>query len=213
MRTFVEDGRNVLLLRQGEYDLVTMELSSVWFSGSTNLYSEEFYRLARSRLKPDGILQQWIQLHHIGEKELASTILTMRQVFPYVSFWVVGGQGIIVGSGGPQVVRGAALRKVLEGPEAVGWSDPQVQLARLFGSRLLSPDDVTRMAEQLPVPMNTDRNRRLEYLTPRYNLSRRDHSRLNVDFLFTFARPSPHQVSPEALPLLKEGALRSPASR
>jgi len=94
----LEDGRNLLLLDPKTYDLITMEISSVWFAGSTSLYCREFYELCRRRLNPGGIMQQWIQVHHIGPEELGSVIATMREVFPYVSFWKVGGQGILIGS-------------------------------------------------------------------------------------------------------------------
>ena len=93
-RLFLEDGRNVLLTnRQRGYDLITIEITSVWFAGSTNLYSQEFYQLARKRLKPDGVLQQWIQLHHISPHEVACELATARAVFPYVGLWFYGGQG------------------------------------------------------------------------------------------------------------------------
>src|SRR5207237_4992639 len=135
----------------------TIELTSVWFSGATNLYSADFYRLVDARLTDGGVVQQWIQLHHIGFAGRASTIVTMRSVFPYVSFWSVGGQGVIVGSRHPQLV-----------------TDP-----RLVADRLLAPDDVTRLARE-PFVINTDANRYLEYHTPRYALTLGDLAHRNT---------------------------------
>jgi hypothetical protein len=75
---FLEDGRNLLLTnRQRAYDLITIEITNVWFAGATNLYSQEFYELARKRLRPDGV-------HHIGPREVVCEPATARAVFPYV---------------------------------------------------------------------------------------------------------------------------------
>jgi spermidine synthase len=90
----LEDGHNLLLTKPlRAYDLITVEITSVWFAGATNVYSREFYQLAKQRLRPRGVLQQWVQLHHISPREVESEIATVRSVFPYVSFWYFGGQG------------------------------------------------------------------------------------------------------------------------
>lgn len=60
----VGDGRNLLMRERGKYDLISMEISSLWFAGAANLYSVEFYELASSRLADNGVFQQWVQLHH-----------------------------------------------------------------------------------------------------------------------------------------------------
>lgn len=198
-RLLLEDGRNVLLLRERRYDLITMEISSVWFAGSTNLYSREFYQLAASRLKEGGVFQQWIQIHHIGIGELLSAMATIRAVFPEVSFWVVGGQGIFVASPGPQRIRGAALGafEVL-GPR-LGWRPEELadRYRVLLASRLLSPEDVTRAMATSHEPLNTDGNRLFEYTTPRYNLDRRPLERINLRALALLSSPPRFDVEPD----------------
>ena len=83
------------------YDLISIELSSIWMSGTGELYNVEFYELAREKLKPDGVLQQWLQLHHISRRDLATVIHSMRAAFPHVSLWVSGHQGVLIASGEP----------------------------------------------------------------------------------------------------------------
>ncbi len=198
-RLLLEDGRNVLLLRERRYDLISMELSSVWFAGSTNLFSREFYELAATRLKEGGVFQQWIQLHHIGIGELRSAMATIRAAFPEVSLWVVGGQGIFVASSGPQVIRGVALGALETLGPRLGW--PPDGLAEryrlLLASRLLSPADVTRAVATLHEPLNTDANRLFEYTTPRYNLDRRPLHRMNVQALALLSSPPRFDVEPD----------------
>ncbi len=188
---FLEDGRNVLLLKQRRYDMISIEVSSIWFQGATNLYSREFHRLAAGRLSPDGVLQQWIQVHHIGPRELQSVLATLRSVFPVVSFWVVGGQGIAVGSFVPQRVQPSFLSAVAERGVALGGTreTPEGSFAALLASRLLAPEDVTRLAGRSGLVVNTDGNRWLEYQTPRYNhlfepLERRNLAALAADATF-----------------------------
>jgi spermidine synthase len=179
VRLYLEDGRNLLLLRDRRYDLISMEISSVWWAGSTNLYSREFYRLAQRRLKEGGVLQQWIQFHHIGTEELLVAIATVRSVFSQVSVWLVGGQGVIVASDRTQAVQPAFVSHFA----ARAGGTPQVAargICDLLSRRLLAPPDVTRLAEGFDLPLNTDRNRYFEYYTPRYNYSRENWLRLNL---------------------------------
>jgi spermidine synthase len=197
---FLEDGRNLLLLRPRRYDLITAEISSIWFAGSTNLYSREFYRLVRSRLKPDGVLQQWVQLHHLDFEALGTVLATVAEAFPYVSLWNVGGQGLITATARPQSVEAGYFDAVESHASALGW-DPKAipgALHEVASGRLLSTDDVAGLVRSSKFVLNTDRNRRLEYLTPRYNHLAVDYPRENMKALRKWASFPPMRVSPEA---------------
>lgn len=180
VRLYLEDGRNVLLTdRHRQYDLITIEISSIWFAGSTNLYSREFYELAHSRLRPGGVLQQWVQLHHVSPREIASELATARSVFPYVGLWYYGAQGMLVAADHP-------LAPHLQPSAGL----PQDEAARLTGelsaARVLDPDGVVRMVRSLNPPLNTDHNRWIEYATPRYQSSSYDWVSHNLRFLRQF---------------------------
>ena len=202
----LEDGRNHLLLTRQSYDLITMELTSVWFSGATSLYSSEFYRLARARLRSGGIFQQWIQIHHIGVEEVGSVLATLRGVFPHVEFWIVGGQGILLGSDEPLALQTSALARVVARDP---WGDPAPQatlshLRTMLASRLLSSAEVDHLLAREDFPINTDSNRYLEFATPCYNLSRAPHERLIVRQFGRFAAFPPFRVEGAASRLLSE---------
>lgn len=179
VKLHIEDGRNFLLLSKEKYDLITMEISSVWFAGSTNLYSREFYQLANERLKHEGVFQQWIQIHHIGIAEIGTAIATARSVFPFVSFWLFGDQGILVASQSPQILRAQPLGNLSEAISKLNMAQASVGLVDLLNSRVLAPEDVTQQVEAHIVLWNTDRNRRFEYFTPRFNLDRRPLAEMN----------------------------------
>lgn len=180
----VEDGRNLLLRTPETYDLISMEISSIWFAGASSLYSQDFYRLARSRLKKTGVLQQWIQLHHISMTELASVIGSMRSVFPHVSFWLVGSQGILIASEDTPTMDLSRLQSEALAHEREILGD---RLAVFGEQQLLDAAGVDRLLSATNPKISTDANRFLEYATPRYNLSPVDHWRQNVDAFLVHA--------------------------
>jgi len=211
---FFEDGRNLLLLRETKYDLITIEVSSYWFAGATNLYSREFYELGAQRLRPGGVLQQWVQLHHTSPREIATVLLTARKAFRYVSLWTAGVQGIIVASNTPQQVEPTGVlgtMRILEANHA-----PPALLCEYLRGRLLSPEDVDRLAgASTGAVINTDRNRWIEYDTPRFNFGPESRP-TNIRIIRSFARPAPPAVNPAILPGLQQlcaTAMRPPAEK
>jgi len=97
----VADGRNYLLVSQDRYDLITMEVSSIWISGEADLYNKEFYELCRSHLTEHGVLQQWVQVHHMRPQDFFVALNTAAQVFPHVAFVLGPGAGLLIASSSP----------------------------------------------------------------------------------------------------------------
>jgi spermidine synthase len=191
----LEDGRNLLQLSPAQsFDVISIELTSVWFAGATNLYSREFYEMAKSRLKSQGALQQWVQFHHTRPHELSVQIATLRSVFPYVSLWSAGGQGMMVATTHPQELtpaRRAFLAQRLRSLRNIPEAQQTALEAQVFDSQVLSPQDVDRLLSQTQPGLNTDHNRWIEYATPRYNWTDDDGGAANLAWLKSFSRPSP----------------------
>jgi spermidine synthase len=170
----LDDGRNVLLFSTEPYDLITIELTSVWFAGASNLYSQEFYELARSRLTEGGVLQQWVQLHHIRPRELAAIARTIASVFPHVALFEGGAQGILVASESPLVASTARLDRLGAAP-AIRATLDRGQLVDLVDEIIVSDDDLRRLCDDIandgggPI-VSTDDNLYLEYATPKGNV-------------------------------------------
>ena len=75
------------------------------------------------------------------------------------------------------------------------------RLLLTLAGRLLAPEDVTRLQSLGIFDVNTDRNRYLEYATPRYNLVRMPLEAINLRLLSryaSFAAPVPDPAWPEA---------------
>jgi spermidine synthase len=94
----VEDGRNHMALAGRTYDVITADAMFPSQAGSTNLYSQEYYTLARRTLKPGGVMLQWVN-QDIPEPEQQMLMRTFMRVFPHVSLWLDG--SLLVGSDQP----------------------------------------------------------------------------------------------------------------
>jgi spermidine synthase len=153
-----QDGRNMLLVGSERYDLVTIELTSIWFAGAANLYNREFYATAAARLTEGGVLSQWIQLHHTTLREIASQMATARAVFPHAAFFIRGDQGMLVTS----------LAPLSAHPPHPGDLDDLVLAEESLD------DFVDSMCAQVGASraalVSTDDDLRLEYATPRNNV-------------------------------------------
>ncbi len=178
VKLHIVDARNFFLVEQREYDLVSMELSSIWLVGSASLYSREFYDIARQRLAPGGILQQWVQLHHIRRKDFATIVNTLRQAFPHVALFYGGGQGILIASAAPLRASAQRAAELERRPDLVATLPTDKRLLELLDDALLVGADLDRFlqdsARQAGQPLaemiSTDGNLYLEYATPHGNL-------------------------------------------
>lgn len=177
VRLTLADGRNFLLVRPARYDLISMELSSIWFAGAANLYSDEFYRLVRTRLQDDGVFEQWVQLHHIRRRDFATIVNTLRRNFAEVALFYGGGQGILVASQQPLRASRERLRK-LEERQDIRETEPSgrplsdlIEDVLVVGKGLdaFLAESAREAGEPMEALVSTDDNLYLEYATPRGN--------------------------------------------
>ena len=172
------DGRNFLLVDEHRYDLVSMELSSVWFAGAASLYSQEFYQLVEQHLAPRGVFQQWVQMHHVRRKDFATIVNTLRTVFPHVALFYGGHQGILVASMQPLSASEARVQALQLRPEVIAKTPGNRPLMSLLDDVLVADSDLDRFLEDsareagqpLAELVSTDGNLYLEYATPRGNV-------------------------------------------
>ena len=79
----IDDGRRYLERTTEQYDVITIDPPPpVEAAGSSLLYSKEFYAIISRRLRPGGILQQWLPG---GDAVVhASVARALKESFPYV---------------------------------------------------------------------------------------------------------------------------------
>lgn len=84
VRVRINDARNELRFDPGAYDVIISEPSNPWMTVASNLFTEEFFRLARTRLRPGGIFCQWVQAYCLRPEDLRSILAAFREAFPCV---------------------------------------------------------------------------------------------------------------------------------
>ncbi len=125
----VDDGRRYLERTTDQFDVITIDPPPpLAAAGSSMLYSEEFYQAAKRRLRPGGILQQWLPADNEDVTVISSISRSVRNSFGYVrSFWDEFGVHFLC-SDSPIPDRSAAelLRKLPEPAiqDFVEWSAP-----------------------------------------------------------------------------------------
>jgi len=82
-RVVIDDGRRYLERTSGQYDVITIDPPPpVQAAGSSLLYSKEFYAIIQRRLRPGGILQQWLPN---GDAVVRASIArAVMESFPHV---------------------------------------------------------------------------------------------------------------------------------
>ena len=76
------DARNTLLVQPTKYDLIVSQPSHPWLSGSANVFTEDFWKIAKSRLNDGGVFSQWINMFHMDATTLRSLLSAFFNVFP-----------------------------------------------------------------------------------------------------------------------------------
>jgi len=165
----VDDGRRYLERTTEQYDLITIDPPPpLAAAGSSMLYSEEFYQVAKRRLRPGGILQQWLPADDEDVTVVSSISRSVRHSFPYVrSFWDEFGVHFL-GSDSPIPERSAA-ELVHKLPEAavrdfVEWSAPNsagpaAQAEAQFEDLLENEANIDQLIADAPKAVNLTDNR------------------------------------------------------
>ncbi|MBY0357642.1 MAG: hypothetical protein K2W82_06540 [Candidatus Obscuribacterales bacterium] len=92
----IDDARQLLSWGKNRFDLIVSQPSEPFIAGSSDLYTKEFWSLAKKRLAKDGIFCQWIQLYSIPDSLLDSLISTFQAVYPRTFICHSPGAGEII---------------------------------------------------------------------------------------------------------------------
>jgi len=200
---FYTDGRNYLSLTQDKYDLIAIQLSSIWFAGAASLYNQEFYALAANKLAPEGVLKQWFQLKHMSKRDLGVMIASASQTFRYVWVYAVGTQGVMIVSNSPSAFPNSQKEERLLSMNMNTNMKAYLDLypngvKSIPEALILNPEQVRSMISSQEILLSNDNNLLLEYSTPKGNAMKDADFRDNLDYLKSFAsKPSLKQAATE----------------
>ena len=99
----IQDGRAHLELTDQIYDVITSEPSNPWMAGLANLFTEEFFRLTKSRLNWDGVFIQWLPSYQMDWTTFSMIGRTFTKVFPnslLMKSFIGGNDYLLVGFNG-----------------------------------------------------------------------------------------------------------------
>jgi spermidine synthase len=160
----LRDGRRELLSNEQTYDLITLEPPPPSAAGVVNLYSRDFYLIARSRLRSGGLVAQWLPLPTQNDEDTQSLVRSFLDVYPYASLWTTElHEMMLIGSVEPMELDVPRMIERYHQPEVaaalgeVGIGSP----AALMATWVTDRSGLESYAEQAP-PV-TDDQPRIEY--------------------------------------------------
>ncbi len=160
----LRDGRRELVQSSERYDLITLEPPPPSASGVVNLYSRDFYELAGKRLKPNGLLAQWLPIATQNAEETRSLVRSFLDVFPDATLWTTElHEMLLIGSLSPieldlnRITARFSQPPVEQALREVGIDSPAALLATFVTDRA----GLVRFAANTPAV--TDNRPRIEY--------------------------------------------------
>jgi spermidine synthase len=167
-----DDARHYVLTTPLLFDIITSDPIHPWVKGSATLYTREYFELCKRRLKPGGLLTQWVPLYGGDLESAKSAIATFFEVFPHGTVWSndhggIGYDVVLLGQAGPLTIDADELRRRVErrDHEAVRQSLNEVGFDNLLELLLSYGGQASDLRPWLAdAQINRDRNLRLQYL-------------------------------------------------
>jgi spermidine synthase len=169
VRLTIQDGRNYLLATRNRYDVIRLDPPEIHTAGVVNLYTLEFFELAREHLAPGGIFSIWINIAYTPEDAMRRIARTAAEAFPYVSIWhspylyswVINGSVQPRPPDGELLVQHFADPEVRRDLESIGIHEP----TDFLGYFVMAGDEVDAFAGDA-APITDDRTQ-LDFVLPR----------------------------------------------
>ncbi len=154
VRLVVDDARSALRLSDESWDAIVSQPSHPWTSGSSHLFTREFFEIARAHLTPQGVLVQWMGLAFVDEPLLRTLVATLIDVFPSVRVYhPTPGGVLLLASAGPVPVEANAVRAIAAAPRA--FAEAGIVAADDVAAALVL-DEAGARAYAAGAPINTD---------------------------------------------------------
>ncbi|MHC4789766.1 MAG: spermidine synthase, partial [Planctomycetota bacterium] len=168
----IMDALAYLKYTDRQYDVIANDATWPNLAGPAMLYTLEYFRSGRQRLKPGGIMTSWLPLAMAAE-DFRSVLKTFHAVFPHVYVWSAlshrNKHALIIGKMEPLQIDAARFmqrfnRFARDDLELVHLADPALFLA----SHLASAEDME--AALADVPLNTQDSPLLQFMNSRPEL-------------------------------------------
>ena len=178
--SYIRDGRNYLQVTSEMYDVIMSEPSNPWITGVSNLFTKDWYKIVKTRLRPDGVFCQWFHYYNLSPEDVKMQARTFAESFPCASMWqvpplpaatgaaAVGSDILFIGSFQPHTLDYEKAKfwysKKEIGSDLATLTGEEDELA-FFCNYLMDKDDMLLFGKGMP--LNTDNFPCLEYSAPK----------------------------------------------
>jgi spermidine synthase len=167
-----DDARHYILTTQEKFDIITSDPIHPWVKGAATLYTREYFELVKQRLKPGGLVTQWVPFYESSRAVVLSELATFFEAFPEGTIWGNaerhdGYDVVLLGQEGKLSFDAKAIQQRLFSPayvrvweslEDVGLGSDLALFATYAGRRSELEDWLQEAV------INRDRDLRLQYL-------------------------------------------------
>ena len=163
----INDGRNHLFVCDEPYDVITSDPFEPVMAGAANLYTVDFFELAKSKLNEGGIMAQYLPLYELSHDDYQMIMRSFAKVFPDCILFFTGFDTILLGGKGdaalhlPLAASKFELPEVKESLAEVGFENPEMLLS-MFVARLSGNGEVYELGR-----LNTDAHPHIEFSAPK----------------------------------------------
>ncbi len=168
----IDDARHFVETTGETFDAITSDPLDPWVKGAAMLYTKEFFEMAKSHLRPGGVMTLFVQLYESNTEAVKSEIATFLDAFPNGVVWGNTSEGkgydlVLLGPRDPTRIDVDAIDQRLKRPEyePVAHSLRQIGMSSavdLFSTYAGMKNDLAPWLRDAQI--NHDRNLRLQYL-------------------------------------------------
>lgn len=153
----IDDAKSYFSANQSRYDIIVSEPSNPWVSGVASLFTDEFYRRARTHLASKGIFVQWLHVYEMNFDLVASVMKAISKNYSDYNMYATNdGDLLIVAVREGKVPRidgknfsQLHLKQALDRIDIRNFQDLEL---RYIGDRIL----LEPLFAYAPVPVNSD---------------------------------------------------------
>lgn len=170
----VADAREVLrTLPDHSLDVVASEPSNPWVVGVADLFTLDSFTRIHQKLRPGGVLVQWLQTYETSDATVRSILCTLQSVFPYVAVYrLTSGDLGLVASDQPLTLDFPRAEAMLRNPgvqalfDRLGRPDLPRTMDEVLVGQLCGSRTIAAFCQGFHEPLR-DEQPSIEYLAPR----------------------------------------------
>lgn len=164
----INDVRNYLLTTDKKFDIIISEPSNPWMSGQSNLFTKDYFQLAKNRLNDKGVFVQWLHYYNMSTRDYKMVLKTFQSIFPHSSLWLARhGDTLLLATPERLSIDYEKLKQILADSKInadlkqINLNEPILLLTKFVMG------EETIKSFTTSIPLHTDNHPRLEFSAPK----------------------------------------------